>query len=302
MSRKPPPEPPVRLEWLQSLTSVVETGSFSKAARALQLSQPSVSTHLRQLEAALGTALVEKIGGRVRLTPPGAAAVAEARELLEGLRRLREAAAGAQLDVRGGLTVAASTTPANYVLPTLLGRFERSHPGVRTRLVVGNSARVLDLLSRNEADLGALGIEPPPAAFESRPLGWDDIVIFAHRDHPLARQRGAVSPADCARHRFLIRESDSATRRLSDGWFSRHGIRPAVMELGCPETLKRAAAAGLGIGILSKDAVSAPGGETEFRILRVPGFPIRRRLYIAWMKRKRLNRTMTSFLDLAAGR
>ena len=99
-----------------------------------------------------------------------------------------------------------------------------------------------------------------------------------------------------------MRESDSATRKLSDGWFAKHRVRPAVMELGCPETLKRSVAAGLGVGVLSKFAVTTSGGERDFRILDVPGFPIRRKLFMAWLRRKRLNRTMTTFLELVRSR
>lgn len=288
----------LRLDWLRSFLAVAESGGYSRAARALHLSQPAVSTHLKELEKSLGATLLEKIGGRVRLTPAGEAAALDAREILEGVGRLRESALRLETEVGGTLTVGASTTPGNYVLPALLGRFERANPGVRTRLVIGNSANVLTRLLKNEVDLGAVGIKPTASDFVSAPLGWDEIVLFVHHSHPLAKIRGAVPPAELVRHRFLQRESDSATRRLSDGWFAKHKVRPSVMELGCPETLKRSVAAGLGVGVLSKAAIGAPGGETEFRVLNVAGFPIRRQLHMTWLKRKRLTRTMTSFLEL----
>lgn len=292
----------VRPEWLRSFLAVADSGGYSRAARALHMSQPAVSTHVKELEKAVDALLIEKIGGKVRLTVSGEAVAKDAREILEGLRRLRESARSSETEVLGALKVGASTTPGNYLLPPLLGRFEREHPRVRTTLVIGNSAQVLNRLLKNEVDLGAVGIKPGSSEFVAEPLGEDEIVLFASAEHPLARIAGPVSPADCARYRFLMRESDSATRRLSEGWFARHRVRPAVMELGCPETLKRSVAAGLGLGILSKFAISASGGERDFRILRVPGFPIRRRLYMVWLQRKRLNRTMTSFLELVRAR
>ena len=292
----------LRLEWLRSFLAVAEAGGYSRAARALHMSQPAVSTHVKELEKSLGSPLLEKIGGKVRLTPSGVTAADEAREILDGVRRLRESASRSENEIGGTLAVGASTTPGNYILPDLLGRFEKAHPGVRTRLVVGNSAHVLSRLLKNEVDLGAVGIRPPSADFVVEPLGDDEIVVFVAADHPLARSKGAVAPADVARHRFLMRESDSATRRLSDGWFARHKVRPAVMELGCPETLKRSVAAGLGVGVLSKFAVTTSGGESGFKILDVPGFPIRRKLFLTWLRRKRLNRTMTSFVELVRAR
>jgi LysR family transcriptional regulator, low CO2-responsive transcriptional regulator len=292
----------LRLEWLRSFLAVAESGGYSRAARALHMSQPAVSTHVKELEKSLGSPLLEKIGGKVRLTPSGVAAADEAREVLDGVRRLRESATRSENEIGGTLAVGASTTPGNYILPALLGRFERAHPGVRTRLVVGNSAHVLSRLLKNEVDLGAVGIRPVTTDFVAEPLEDDEIVIFVPNDHPLARGKGVVAPADVARFRFLMRESDSATRRLSDGWFARHKVRPAVMELGCPETLKRSVAAGLGVGVLSKHAVTTSGGESGFKILDVPGFPIRRKLFMTWLRRKRLNRTMTSFLELVRAR
>ena len=288
----------VRPDWLRSLLAVAESGGYSRAARVLHRSQPAVSTHVKELEKALHTRLVEKIGGKVRLTASGEMVAAEAREILEGLRRIRDSAALSENEIQGALRVGASTTPGNYILPPLLGRFERAHPRVRATLVVGNSSHILSRLLKNEVDLGAVGIRPTASDYITEFLGEDEIVLFAHAGHPLARATGEVSPADCARYRFLIRESDSATRQLSEGWITRNRIRPSVLVLGCPETLKRSVAAGLGIGILSKLAVTAPGGERDFRILRVPGFPIRRKLYLAWLRRKRLTRTMNSFLDL----
>lgn len=292
----------VRLEWLRTFLAVAESGGYSRAARALHMSQPAVSTHVKALEKSLASPLLEKIGGKVRLTPSGVAVADEAREVLDGVRRLRESASRSENEIGGTLAVGASTTPGNYILPDLLGRFEKAHPGVRTRLVVGNSAHVLSRLLKNEVDLGAVGLRPSSADFVVEPLGDDEIVIFAASGHPLARGKGPVSPADLARHRFLMRESDSATRRLSDGWFAKHRVRPAVMELGCPETLKRAVAAGLGVGVLSKFAVTTSGGEAGFKILDVPGFPIRRQLFLTWLRRKRLNRTMTSFVELIRAR
>lgn len=291
-------ELPVKLEWLRSFLAVCDLEGFTKAARHLQVSQPAVSTHIRELEENLGVRLFEKLGTRVRLSRSGEAIVGEARAIVQGVRHLRDMALESETGVGGVLTVGASTTPGNYVLPRVLGEFERLYPAVRTTLVIGNSARVLERLVANEVDLGAVGIQPPAERFISRPLCDDELVVFAPKRHPLARRRGAVPLADLARERFILRESDSATRRLTEGWFASQKMAPAVMELGCPETVKRAVGAGLGLGILTKFAIAPEAGERDFIELRVPGFPIRRSLYVVHLRRKRLTRTMAAFLDL----
>jgi len=103
---------------------------------------------------------------------------------------------------------------------------------------------------------------------------------------------------DLARERLILRESDSATRRLTEGWLASRKIAPSILELGCPETVKRAVAAGLGIGILTKFAISPEAGERDFAVLRVPGSPIRRSLFMIPQRRKRVTKTMAAFLDL----
>ncbi|MBI3855911.1 MAG: hypothetical protein HY293_09510 [Planctomycetes bacterium] len=169
---------------------------------------------------------------------------------------------------------------------------------MRTHLVIGNSARIIERLQANEVDLGAVGISPPSDDFVSRFLCDDELVVFAPLSHPLARRRAQIPVAELARERFILRESDSATRRLTEGWFANQKISPSILELGCPETVKRAVGAGLGIGILTKLAIGPEAGERDFTALRVPGFPIRRPLYMVHLRRKRLTKTMTAFLDL----
>ena len=289
---------PVKLEWLRSFLTVVEAGGFTKAARHLQMSQPAVSTHIKDLEENLGVKLFEKLGSRVRLSHAGEAVIGEARAVVQGVRNLRDVALESETGVGGLLTVGASTTPGNYVLPRILAEFERLYPSVRTHLVIGNSARIIQRLETNEVDLGAVGIHPSSEEFVVRPLCDDELVVFAPLRHPLARRKGQIPIADLARERLILRESDSATRRLTEGWLASRKIAPSVLELGCPETVKRAVAAGLGIGILTKFAISPEAGERDFAALRVPGFPIRRSLFIVHQRRKRITKTMTAFLDL----
>lgn len=291
-------ELPVKLEWLRSFLAVADHDGFTKAARHLQMSQPAISTHIKELEENLGVKLFEKVGTRVRLSHVGEAVLGEARAVVQGVRNLRDVAVESETGVGGLLSVGASTTPGNYVLPRILGDYERLYPAVRTHLTIGNSARILDRLRANEVDLGAVGINPPSDEFVSRPLCDDELVVFAPLSHPLARRRNQLPLSELAKERFILRESDSATRRLTEGWFASQKMSPSILELGCPETVKRAVGAGLGLGILTKFAIAPEAGERDFGVLRVPGFPIRRSLYMVHLRRKRLTRTMTAFLDL----
>lgn len=288
---------PVKLEWLRSFVAVAETGGFTRAARSLRMSQPAVSTHVKELETNLSTRLFESVGGRVRLTRSGESALGEARRILENVRSLQSAVAESEQAVKGPLVLGASTTPGNYLLPPVMARFEKKHPGARTSLVLGNTARILDRLSSGHVDLGFIGLPPSDAALEAKPFRTDEIVVFASADHRLARRR-EIPPAELALERFIVREADSATRRLGDGWFGKHGLQASVMELGSPETVKRAVSAGLGIGILSRFAIEWELRDRRLIELKVPGFPFKRELYVVHGRRKHLTPSMTAFLAL----
>jgi DNA-binding transcriptional LysR family regulator len=287
----------VRIEWLRSFLAVTETGSFTRAARAVRRSQPAVSTHVRELETNLGARLFEHVGHGVRLTRSGEAVAREARRILDAVRDLRMAAADSAGTVQGLIKIGASTTPGNYFLPGLLARFERLYPRARTTFTIGNSAKILDLLRVNEIDLGVTGLEPDPSEFVSRKFARDEIVLFAAADHPLSRRR-RVSLEDLSRERFLLREKESATRRVFEAWLARHKTPAPVMELGCPETVKRAAAAGLGVGVLSKHAIAWEVSQRRLAVLRGVDFRISRWLFTVVHRRKHVSRTIEGLLEV----
>lgn len=288
---------PVKLEWLRSFVAVAETGGFTRAARSLRMSQPAVSTHVKELETNLSTRLFESVGGRTRLTRSGESALGEARRILENVRSLQSAVGESEKVVKGPLVLGASTTPGNYLLPPLMARFERKHPAARTGLVLGTTGRIFDRLLSGQVDLGFVGLPPSDPSLEGKPFRTDEIVVFAAADHRLSRRR-EIAPAELARERFIVREADSATRRLGDAWFQRHGLRPDVMEVGSPETVKRVVSAGLGVGLLSRIALEWEIRDRHLIELKVPGFPFKRELYVVHGKRKHLTPAMTAFLGL----
>jgi LysR family transcriptional regulator, low CO2-responsive transcriptional regulator len=293
-------ELPLKLEWLRTFLAVADAGGFTKAARALRFSQPAVSTHVKELEENLGTRLFEHIKGRVRLSRAGETAAREARKVLEGVKSFRDAVVESEQAVKGTLALGASTTPGNYLLLPIMGRFERLHPQARTTLFIGNSTEVLQRLSATEVDLGMVGIAPRGTEFLSRPFAQDEIVLFVGAGHRLSGRR-RLKPSDLSGERILRREADSATRGLGDAWFSAQNLHPPTMELGSPETVKHAAASGLGIGILSRFAIDWEVREKRLSVLNVPGFPIRRPLFVAYLRQKHLTPAMKGFLKLLDG-
>ena len=222
---------PLKLEWLRTFLAVVDQGGFTRAAKAIRLSQPAVSTQVKELEKCLGTPLFDQAGGRLRLTEAGRITAREARRLVDLARELPAAVSEAGGAVQGTLQLGASTTPGNYLLPDFMAKFQRRHVDARATIQIGNSAKIVDLLHSNQVDLGFVGIRPDAKEFVSRPVFQDEIVPFASPRHPLARAK-QVTPDDLFRQRLVLREAASATRRLFDRWMRRQDLVPDVMELG----------------------------------------------------------------------
>ncbi len=288
---------PPKIEWLRTFLAVIDTGGFTKASKSIRLSQPAVSTQVKELEKSMGTPLLDQVGGKLRLTRAGEIVAREARRMLEIVHDLRLAVADSEGTVQGTLSVGASTTPGNYLLPELLARFEREHPKARTALSIGNSDKIIERLRANEVDLGFVGIEPPAGEFSSKAVWEDEIVPFASARHPLAK-KARVPIEELARERFIVREANSATRRMCDRLMAKLDLHPPMLELGCPETVKRAVAAGLGIGILSRFALGWEVREGTLAVLKVPGFSLKRPIYAVHHRRKHLNRALRTFLEM----
>jgi DNA-binding transcriptional LysR family regulator len=289
----------VRLEWLRSFLAVKDSGSFTKAARSLYLSQPAVSTHIKELEGNLGSRLFEHVGTGIRVTRAGEAVAREARRILDGVRELKLAAAESEETVQGLISIGASTTPGNYLLPGLLSQFERDYPKAKVHFAIGNSGKILNLLRVNEIDLGVVGLEPDPAEYVSRRFVRDEVVPFVGTGHPLAKRR-RVSVEDLRGHRFLVRERESATRRLFEAWLARRDLKSPVLELGCPETVKRVAAAGLGVGVLSRYAIEWERKQGRLVELKGVDLGLDRWLYTVHHRRKHLSRGIRCLLDALA--
>ena len=233
------------------------------------MGQPSATKHLKTLEAAVGERLVERHGRASRLTDAGEVVAthgARVLDTLEGMEDDLRALRGAE---RGTLTLAASTTPGSYVLPSILNCFADAHPGVDVDVVISSSASVAAQVARREVSLGIAGEVELPEGVAAEPFLDDELVGIAGPGR-LRVRRGRVRLDDLGGETLLMRERGSSTRGVAARQLARVGYRPAKQwEVDSNEAIKRSVEAGLGIGFLSRLVVAdeiARGQLVEFRI------------------------------------
>ncbi|GFE22909.1 LysR family transcriptional regulator [Streptomyces libani] len=265
----------LNLHRLWVFEQVVECGGFSAAARKLYMSQPSVSQHVHKLEVSLRTTLIDRSGPRLRLTAQGAVLLQYAQRFSSLAQETAAAIDQLSGAPSGRLVVGSTATYSSYLLLPMFGRFAELFPGVERQLRTGNTTEITRQLTDGEVRLAVLpgdraGVSPH---YRVEPLLEEQLLLVAHPGHPLAGH--AVSPADLAQQRFLFREEGSATRRAQDDALALWGLPPSR----CPgvtgnETLKQAAAAGLGIAVMPQRCVTPELRDGHLALLRPdPGLP-----------------------------
>jgi len=268
----------MNLHHLRLFAAVVDQGGFTRAAEALNLSQPAISKSLSELERQLDLVLIERTGRVVRLTDAGRTLYARASELFGVERAAEQELRELRGLKRGTLRIAASTTIATYMLPPYLGRFHTRHPRVRIQTTSANTRSVLRMLLESRVDVAL--VEGPVADQRVTVQPWrdDELIVIAPPSHPLTKSpRATVSML--ADEAFLVREPGSGTRVVTERALAAQSVRLTnTMRVGGTEAIKQAVAAGLGLAIVSRAAAAdqlALGRVTE---LPIEGFTIRRTL------------------------
>lgn len=239
---------------LKTFQAVENAGSIKGAAEQLVVTQPSVSGAITALERELGVKIVERRGRGVGLSAAGLAFAPFAARILGLLEEGRVAALEAADPERPRLKIAAVNTAGEYVVPPILRAFRRDHPRVDLYLEVSNRAGVFRRVELRQADLGIGGSPPESGELEGVPFLDNELVVVASPDHPLAGRR-ALSFADLEGATWLLRENGSGTRTFTQNLLQEKGIRPSIMTIGSNVAIKQSVRAGLGVGLLPRQAV-----------------------------------------------
>ena len=287
-----------RLPHLETFAEAAAVGIFAAAARRLGITQATVSQRVQQLEARLNAPLFRREAGGVALTDAGRRLHAYARRILDLAAEAWAAVTREPTVVTGDLLLAASSVPGQYLLPPALAAFRRTHPGVRVRLSVSDTLRVLAEVEGGHVHLGVVGGRDGGGDnLEFRRFAGDELVIVVPPDHPWAG-RDRVTPAELAAQPLVHREPGSATRACLERALAGCAAGPTVAaELGSGEAVKAAVVAGMGVAVLSRHAVLAEVAAGRLMALRVEGLPLTRDFYVVRDRRAVLPPPASLFLS-----
>ncbi|MDT8900225.1 LysR substrate-binding domain-containing protein [Anaeroselena agilis] len=266
---------------LSVFLAVAEEGSLSGAAKRLDLTQPTVSFHIDNLEKKLGCPLVERASRGTSLTVYGEVLYANTRKAEAMLKSTENQLKAMTSGASGRIILGASTIPAEYILPGLIAAHLRTNPAIEVSLKTGDSQTVLDAFYRGELSIAVVGSRPPGEC-EAHPLWQDELVLVAHPEMA-ARLGESPSPEDVLALPLVARGESSGSMRAVFDAFSAHGIGQdrlhIAFQVGGNEALKAAIASQAGVGFVSRWAVADGLASGRLAVIPLPAMKIVRRFY-----------------------
>ncbi|UCH86137.1 MAG: LysR family transcriptional regulator [Dehalococcoidia bacterium] len=283
---------------LEAFVQVAAHHSFSRAAEALQLTQPSITARIQALERELGEKMFERGGRGVRLTDAGTILLPYAERMLQMLREAKESVEEVRSVQAGSLRLGSALTISTYVLPRILRTFHSRYSGVEVVVHTGRSEQVLSMLLSDEVQVGLVHSLTHPDV-ETIDLYADEVILVANPDHPFAVNRQATIE-EVGSQPVILADRGSSYYALTHGFFRQAGVLPNVaMELDSMEATKRMVEEGLGIALLPRVCLERElkqGLLAEVAITNAPA--ISRQIALIHRKSRKQVRTVQAFLEV----
>lgn len=274
---------------LRAFITTAQTGSVSSAAKVLYLSQPSISQQIKSLETTLKQTLFERNGPQMRLTPAGSALFEMGQPLIRQLDALPDDFGRRYGSLESGtIRIAAGESTIMHLLPSLLMRFRRLHPGITTDLHHVSGTEGLKQIRQNDVDFAVGSMVDVPDDIDYRPIYEFKPVLIAALDHPLARRR-QIRLQDISPYGLILPPKRRTTYEMIDMVFQRHDLPYRVtLEIGGWEVIKRYVSLGMGISIVTSICITEADRErlivrdlSEFFPSRTYGVVLRKGAYLS---------------------
>jgi DNA-binding transcriptional LysR family regulator len=296
MAAKPARYKQNRLQQLRGFCYAAQSGSISKAAERLFLSQPSVSLQIQALERELNAQLFDRHGPKIFLTHEGELLYDLAQPLVEGFNQLEENFEAKRHSIeRGRLTIAAGGSTIQYVLPPFVEKFVTAHPGIDLKLQNVTGKEGLELLQSGEVDfcVGPMLDIPDDIAFYPI-VSYDPMVITA-KGHPLSK-RSRVTPRHIAKYPLILPPRHLSTWRQVEFVFTQEQLSYEVkLEVGGWEVIKKYVELGLGVSIVMSICIT---GNENLEVINVSDYFPRRTYGVVTRKHRQLSPQARGFIEL----
>jgi len=291
---------PLNFHQLHIFHTVAERGSFSAAAQALYMTQPAVTMQVQSLEEYFGCKLFMRSTKKIELTEAGKVLLPYARRSIELIRDTDQAMTSFTQQQKGRLTLGASLTIGESILPRWLGPFGKEYPHIGISMKVMNTTHLIEEIETHQLQFAIVeaSIEHPDMHIEA--VMEDELMLVVPADHPLTKLE-RLKLEDVLEYPFILREQGSGTRQVMEEKLTENGYNPQqlkiVMELGSTGAIKSAVEAGLGISFLSVSSVKHEAALGLIRTLPIENVTFKRQFYSVYLKSTLLPISAVTFLN-----
>lgn len=289
------PRRKITFRQLETFAEVARQLSFTRAAEALHLTQPAVSIQIRQISDTIGLPLFEQTGREITLTAAGDELLTTVRNLDDAWNRFESAIDDLKGFKRGKLRVALVTT-AKHFLPKMLGAFYQRYPDIDIELEIANREKIVQRLTANQDDLYVMSYPPRELDIVTHPFLDNEYVLLAPITHWAVGK--SITLELLASEPFLLREQGSGSRHVIDTHMQVTGITLKVrLSLASNEAIRDLVASGMGLTVLSRQAVGEHPERLGLTALNVEAFPLRSMWNVVHLRSKVLSLPAKAFLD-----
>ncbi len=291
----------MELKYIEIFCAVVEMKSFSRAAQALGLTQPTISVHIKALEEEFSTKLLDRLGRTVIPTQNGEILYRYAKEIVALKENACLAMESVSSLVSGKLIVGASTIPGEYILPRFLAEFVQAYPDVFPTLIIGDSNAIYESVLRSEVDVGIIGSTVKDRNIISKKFLDDELILVAPSDY----KASTLTKDELRNVPLLMRETGSGSRVSVEEHLKKNNLAienlRVIAELGSSQALIRAVQSGMGLGFLSRLSVDNEIRQKKLKAVKLTGISITRRFSIITHRLRFNSRICKTFIEFLTG-
>jgi DNA-binding transcriptional LysR family regulator len=286
----------MNIEHIKAFHKVASTGSFTRAARELFLTQPAVSQQIKALESSLGIILFDRSSKKIRMTAEGEILFSYTHRLFTLHEEIDTLFGRLKTLHYGRIRIGSTALLGTYFLPRIIGRLNRKYPGIQVDLRMGNSDEIIHRVREGVVDLGFAGMIVKDPKIRFIPVHREKLIMVASPRHHLARRK--ISLDDISGTPFIWRERGTQTRKLIEKWFDgqpRHRYPQEAIELENMEAAKRMVEEGYGITVVPEAAVKREISAGWLKRLNVDGLRLVNSYYLLFLKGKKPTRAIEAF-------
>lgn len=277
--------------------------NFSETAKALHLSQPTVSLQIQQLESFLDVKLFERTTKNIRLTDSGQLLFQFAGKILQLVNQTKKELALLSDSIHGSLNIGASMTVGEYILPYMIGKYQKEYPKVNLSMNIYNSTQIIQQLRGEQIDLGFIESTISHPDLVHLPFLEDELILISSNKDgdPLLADRNSITPEELFSLPLILREQGSGTRQVLEENLIKHNLDPGklniILELGSTESIKATVESGMGLSIISKSAIQKELRLGTLRTIRIQGISLLRSFYAVFDKNRLFSVPADAFLE-----